>query len=512
MTQPRPVNEALARPYSHPAPYDGWNARGNLANMKPTEALLMDNVVPGVQNVTLRNGCQDWKTGAAANVHSFLAWNGPTAAKLFAATNGGIYNVTLTGTWPTAETPTVTNGYWVGVMTATSGGNFLVAVNGVDAPIGYDGTTWTTPAITGPADITKLSYVALHKHRLWFIEKNSTNLWYLGTDAITGAASKFPVGPIFTKGGSIVALGTWTLDGGNGSDDYFVIVTSNGQIAVYAGTDPSASTTWALIGVYNTARPIGAKPLLKYGGDLLYLSAVGIIPLSTLVQSTVVDRTKTISFNIDGAFLDAIASYSANIGWDMVLHTSTNALWVNIPVQTDTSAVQFVMNTTTKAWCRFTNWNAACWAEFGGNIYFGTGAKVVKAWVGSTDFGQAIVGNVAQAYSRYGNTIQSKVNLVRPNFGFTGPTQVNMAFDSDFKAFNGQTIFTYVPVGTGAIWDTGLWNNGTWDSGASLWDPKWITVPGDLGYLHSFRLQIIASSGNFIWTSTDMALTSAGIL
>jgi hypothetical protein len=47
----RPSNEATARPYSHPSPYGGWNARGNLANMNPAEAIQMDNIFPGVQNV-----------------------------------------------------------------------------------------------------------------------------------------------------------------------------------------------------------------------------------------------------------------------------------------------------------------------------------------------------------------------------------------------------------------------------------------------------------------------------
>src|SRR5205823_3517697 len=123
-----------------------------------------------------------------------------------------------------------------------------------------------------------------------------------------------------------------------------------------------------------------------------------------------------------------------------------------------------------------------------------------------------ITGITAQAYARFGNQYQSKVELARPNFGFTGPAQIQIAIDTDFKTFNGQTNFTYTPSGTGAIWDTGLWGTGIWDSGISLWEPKWTTVPGDIGYLHSFRLQIVASSGNFIWTSTNFALRSAGIL
>ena len=64
----QPRNEATANPYSHPAPWGGWNARGNLANMKPEEALQMDNIVPGSQDVSIRKGCISWATGAAANI------------------------------------------------------------------------------------------------------------------------------------------------------------------------------------------------------------------------------------------------------------------------------------------------------------------------------------------------------------------------------------------------------------------------------------------------------------
>jgi hypothetical protein len=506
-----PGNEALTRSYEHPSPYDGWNARGNLANMRPTEAIQMDNVFPGVQTVNLRNGCINWKTSAAANVHSLLPYSGISSSKLFAATNAGIYDVTTAGAFGAAAVA-CTNGYWKSVMMATAGGNFLWAANGVDNAKCFDGAAWTVPVITGVSS-ANLIYPTVHKHRIFAIEKNTMNIWYLAVESIAGAATVFPVGSLFKKGGIVVAIGAWTLDGGSGIDDYFVIVTSNGEIAIYQGTDPNSSATWALVGVFDVAQPVGDRPLIDFGGDLLYLSAVGLIPLSKLTQSTILDRSSNISFNIDGAFIDAATSYKSNLGWQMLLHKSANLLLVNIPVATDTTAYQFVMNTVTKAWCRFTGWNAACWAEFNGDIYFAGGNKVSKAWVGANDAGTPIVGLVAQAYARLGSSIQKKVELARPNFGFTGSAQLQMNFDADFKTFGGNpTIFTYTPSAAGAVWDLSLWDTGIWDAGVSLFEPKWTTIPGDLGYMHSLRLQIVASSGNFTWTSTNLAIKGAGIL
>ncbi len=337
-------------------------------------------------------------------------------------------------------------------------------------------------------------------------------IWYLPVDSIAGAATQFPVGALFKKGGYVVAMEPWTIDGGAGVDDLLTIVTSNGEIAVYQGTDPASSSTWALIGVYDVARPVGTKPLLSYGGDLLYLSTVGLIPLSKLMQSALVDRSSQISYNIDGAFLDAAEDYKINLGWQMITHKSANLLIVNVPVSQDTISYQFVMNTITKKWCRFTGWNAACWAESGGDIYFALGSLVSKAWIGTDDAGVPIVGTVLQAYAAIGGGGQKNISLVRPNIGLAGSAQISLALDTDFKTFNGETIFTYAPLSAGAIWDSSLWDTGLWDGGTSLFEPRWMTVPGDLGYLHSLRLQITTSDGNFIWTNTDFALRGAGIL
>lgn len=508
--KPRPANEATAMTYSHPAPYGGWNARGNLANMQFTDAIQMDNIFPGVQDVGLRKGYVNWVTGAPANIKTLLAYSGKSFSKLFASTNTAIYDVTTSGSFGASVT-TCTSGQWSYVNFTNAGNSFLVAANGVDAVKNFDGTTWTTPAITGVAS-TSLFYVTTHQKRLWFVENSSMNIWYLAVDAIAGAATQFPVGSLFKRGGSVAAIGSWTVDSGNGSNDLFVIITSNGEIAIYQGTDPSSSTTWVLVGVYDAPRPLGTRPLLDYGGDLLYLSKNGLIPLSKLSQSVVIDRSAQVSYKIDGAFLDAAASYSGNPGWQMIMHKTANLLLVNIPVSTDTLSYQFVMNTITQAWCRFIGWNASCWATLGDDLYFAGGTKVCKAWQSGNDAGAPIAASVVQAYSYLGRRQQKEITLARPNIGISGAAQISMALDADFRSFDGQTTFNYAPLAASAIWDVSAWDSGIWDSGTTILEPRWLTIPGELGYLHSFRLQINTSASNFTWTSTDFAYRPAGIL
>lgn len=506
-------NEATAVPYSLPAPYKGWNARGNLANMDPLEAIVLDNIFPGVQDVSLRMGSLDHSTGYSQDVLTLIAYSSKTTNKLFAAANNGIFDASATGAVG-AAVASCTNGYWSWTNFANiAGTSYLALCNGVDAYKTYDGTTWATPAITGVSG-TSLNYITLHQKRLWFVEESSMNLWYLATDAVSGAATQFPVGSLFKLGGYIVAIASWTVDSGSGSNDLFVIATSNGELAVYQGTDPASSATWALIGVYSVASPLGNRPFVKYGGDLLYLSRIGLIPMTKVIQSAILDRSETVSFKIDGAFIDAAEDYGANTtDWHMTAHDDQNMLIVNVPVsQSPLTSYQFVMNTITQAWCRFTGWAATCWAIHNNQLYFGGGSVVRLAWTGASDNGSPIVAQAAQAYSRLGRYGQKKISLVRPNVAFSSGVALQMALDADFKTFVGQTVITYNPVTAGAIWNASLWDTGVWDSGEQILDPKWTTVPADMGYLHSFRIQFTTSTAAVTWTSTEFAHQAGGII
>lgn len=508
--RPQPSQEATARVYSHPAPYGGWNARGNLANMPFTDAIVMDNVFPGVQDVQLRQGYINWVTGFGADIRTLMTYSSGGTDKLFAATNAGIYDVTGSGTVG-AAVKSATNAYWSYVNFSTTGGSYLIAANGVDAVVSYDGASWANPGITG-ATPSNLNYVTAHQKRLWFIEKNSMKLWYLPVESIAGAATVFPIGALFRRGGYIAAIGSWTVDTGAGLNDIFVIVTSNGEIAAYQGSDPASSTTWSLVGVFEVPKPLGARPLVDFGGDLLYLSKNGMIPISKLAQSATLDRSQQVSFKIDGAFLNAAETYGGNIGWQMAINKTHNMLIVNVPVSQDTLAHQFVMNTITQAWCRFTGWNATCWAVCGDSIYFAGGRVVAKALQGNSDNGAPIVGTVIQAYSSLGMRNQKNISLVRPNIGFSSTAQITMALNEDFKTFNGSSTYSYEAVSLSGIWDSSLWNSAIWDSGDAVLNPTWTQVPNNPGYMHSFQIQITTSKSAFIWTSTDFAYRPAGIL
>jgi hypothetical protein len=79
----------------------------------------------------------------------------------------------------------------------------------------FDGTTWTTPSITGVTSATLIN-VASYKTRLWFVQKDTTKAWYLGTSSISGAATSLEMGDKFREGGKLLHIGSLSRDSGAG--------------------------------------------------------------------------------------------------------------------------------------------------------------------------------------------------------------------------------------------------------------------------------------------------------
>ena len=247
-----------ARVYPVTAPVGGLNARDSISDMPESDALELTNWFCEPDYVRVRRGHEQFATGIGATpdgVKALFAWDGPASSKLFAASTEAIYDITSGGAVGVAAVSGLAGGDWQEEMMATSGGNFLVIANGIDPVYHFDGTTWTVPTITGVSS-SALRSPMLHKRRLWFIQINSTKGWYLGTDSVAGAAASFDFGPLFSEGGSLLAAGTMTRDGGDGPDDYACFVSDTGEIAVYAGT-VNLGACWRLscIGTYWQALP-----------------------------------------------------------------------------------------------------------------------------------------------------------------------------------------------------------------------------------------------------------------
>lgn len=511
--------QQVSRTFSLPAPVGGLNARDSLAAMDPKDAPIMDNWFPQPSEVEIRNGSASWVTGFSGPVETLMPYQSGTASKLFAAVNVGataeIVDVTASdtdGTPPAASVSALTNARFQHINMATSGGAFLLAVNGADKMRIYTGSAWTsdgggTYTVTGLDTATAIG-INLHMRRVWFLVNSSLVAYYLPVDSIAGAASAFDLRPIFKQGGYLMAMGTWTLDAGAGMDDHAVFVTSEGEIAVYKGTDPSSVSTWALVGVWSIGRPIGRRCLTKFGGDLLLICQDGLLPFSKALMSSRVNTKSALTDKIQSAISEATSLYSGNYGWQVQVYPQANALLLNIPTSSTVSH-QYVMNAITGAWCRFTGWNALCWAEFNNNIYYGDATSVIKAWTGTNDRGANIETEILQAFNKFGSGNQKQWRMARPILRADVTPGVVLGINTEYSTDKPTGNPSFTPT-VRALWDVAKWDVAKWGGGLNI-VKDWQTVNG-LGYVGALHILTASNSSNCAWSSTDFMLEDGAVL
>ena len=139
-----------AKTTSLASPIGGWNARDSLAEMQPLDAVTLVNFYPTPTDVTLRKGYTKASTGITGNVETLMNYaniNGGNT--LFAIANGVIYDASASTA--VSVFTGLTNSRFQHCMISTAGGHFLVAVNGEDPAIVYDGTRWYKMASTTTA-------------------------------------------------------------------------------------------------------------------------------------------------------------------------------------------------------------------------------------------------------------------------------------------------------------------------------------------------------------------------
>lgn len=457
-----PRKAPVARIMPLPFPTKGWNAKLPLASMPQDYAVELRNWFPQPGYGEVRRGYERWawSMGTDASVETLMAWRGPASSKMFAIADGTIWDITLQQAATSSDT-----GWTLSrcqhVNHTTSGGHYLFVVNGQDAPKHYNGTAWAAPTITGatPEDII---HVNSHKKRLWFTIVDSTTAYYLATEAVAGAATAFALGSLFTRGGYLMAMATWTRDGGSGSDDYAVFISSEGQIALYQGTDPSSANTWALVGTFDVPPPIGRRCFFKYGADLGLITVEGVFPLSQLLS---VDQSQSqrvaMTDDITPAFATAFQSYGSNFGWEACVYPKGTRLVVNIPTAENVTAKQYVMNTVTGAWCEFDSHNANCWIVFGGDLYFGANdGTAYKADSGSLDYASQIVAVGQTAYTAGKSPMIKQWKMVRPIVTASGASVPEVGVSVDFQetdslATTGDTSAATAQFDT-AVFDTAV--------------------------------------------------------
>jgi hypothetical protein len=507
----------VSNDFTMPAPTGGWNARDNIADMPITDAVSMENFFPDTTDVRMRQGITDHVTGVGAQVESLMPYNKADGTQtLFGAAGGDIYNVTSTGAVGAAVVTSQSNDRYQHINYANSSGtSYLCCFNGEDSPQYWDGSSWTaitggsSPAITG-LSTTGIVGATIYNRRMWLIEVDTLKLWFLPIDSVGGLAQSFDLSGLCKRGGYVMALETWTLDSGEGIDDVMAAITSEGQVVVVKGTDPTSAANFGSIGVWDIGEPIGRRCMIKYKGDIIMLCTDGVYALSAALIGSTAAQEQAITYKINRAMTEAANNDSGNYGWQLIHFPKGNQLFLNVPVNEGSAQEQYVMNTITGSWAKFTGIVANCWAISNENLYYG-GNGVVGVFGGGgrfSDNSTNIVGIFQQAFSDFGTEGQMKhFKSVRPNILLNGIVDLGSKINTDFARNLDLSVLTLSPPDTG-VWDTATWDGGLW--GGQVNNNDWTTVEG-VGTTGSFVLKASSQSDVRI-QSSDHVFEFGGII
>ena len=495
---------------SIPAPVRGWNARDSLANMPEDFAIELENIFPNLTSCDLRSGFASHSTGNGSGaVETLVEYAGPSTRKLISAAGSVIYDSSAAG-GSTSIATGKSNARWQTTMFGTSGGNFLFMVNGEDAPIYYNGSAFVTPTLSG-VTATDIVNVTAHQRRLFFVFNDSLVFGYLPVVSVAGTVATFDIGGLCKKGGYLQAIGSWTRDGGAGPDDLFVAITSEGECIIYSGNDPSSADAWSLAGVFNIGKPIGRRCLEKSGSDLTVITQDGAISLSAFLPiDQVAASGQAISTNIQNEFLASTRAYSTIFGWQSILYPQGSYSLFNIPLSS-TESVQYVVNSQTGAWCKFTGQNAACWSLFNGDLYFGAqdGGVIYKADTGTSDNAADIDWKIRPSFSYYGSRGNKKIfSLCRPHFISSGVPSFAIDLNLDFSDINPTNIPTPSETAS-ALWDVSKWDESYWAE--QVTSAAWTTVFG-MGECASPTIRGGTKTISISFTAYDMIWQQGGAI
>ena len=503
---------APARTASFPPPVGGWDTRNALADMPTENAVILDNFFPSTDKVTVRKGYTSHATGMSGDINSLIEYVPTTGVgKLFAGNGSSIFDVSGGGGVGAAVVTGLSNTKFQSTQISTSGGHFLFAVNGQDTPRTYNGSSWATSGASGPT-MANLEWVNNHQRRLWFGEKNSLSAWYLAVNSISGTATEFPLGAVSKLGGYLMAMGTWSLDAGDGLDDAAVFLTSEGEAIVYQGTDPASAATWSLLGVFRIGKPIGRRCMIKAGADLIMVTQDGFVAASQILLA---DRAQAsavaISQQINKAVNDAVRNGGSLFGWQPFIYPKGTMLIFNVP-NTATEAYQYVFNTITQSPCRFTGVNAVCWGLMNDEAYFGgMGDGVVyKFDSGTSDNSADINADALQAFNHFRSPGTNKrFTLVEPIFQSNGAPSVSIDLNLDYN-IRRPTGTPSTPATTSALWGIAKWGIGLWGSASQTYR-GWRGIRG-VGRAASIRIRISTGVNQPSWLATNWLYVAGGPL
>lgn len=373
--------------------------------------------------------------------------------------------------------------------------------------------------ITGEADPNKFDFVTVWKNRVWFFEDQKTEAHYLPFNSISGELSTFDFGPQFRHGGSLAYITNWSVDAGVGLDDHMVVVSTEGDVLVYKGTDPD--TNFEIVGAWYVGKiPKGRRAFEQYGGDVYILSSNGLISLSILLTSA--DETST--RNSLSSKIRPILQADYNVSndypcWEVRNYPPESLVIISAPKEAPISGIKdYALVMPEGSWFTLHNWDSLTYGEFKGELYYGTqNGKVCKAFYGDSDGlnhaqtvkGPLVEGRYQQAFSPLKEQgLLKEIHLIKPVIISNTTPEYIAKVSTDFGisqvlVSGGSGLSSAI----GSLWGTALWGTALWSGSANTYY-QWSGV-NELGYFASTLIAVRGDPGTTI-LSTDILFTYGG--
>lgn len=492
-----------------PFPIGGWNAKNSIDDMPIQDAIILRNVLPDGTRGRLRPGYSVHSTNNSSSPVESLFEYAPAQGnkQLIACAGGKIYNSTGSGSSPTQLGTGFIVNRWQGVQ---MNNNFILC-NGTDQPKKWDGATLTDAVYTGIADDSVFIQVTNYRQRLYFVQKDSTKIWYTGSSAITGAVTELDLQDLFRFGGYVMAVASASIDSRNGYNDQLLIISSEGEVLVFQGAYPG-DPDWTIVSRTKIPPPIGRRCVFYALGEMSLVTLNGIVPFSLIMQGN--DRQEAadlVTDKIQEAYLRYSQSYSGNNGWEVVVIPQLGWLFLNIPIVQNSTAEQIVFVRQNKAWCQFTGVNAACWVLFDNVPYFGGSNGIIYEYGDALDDnGQYIDAEIQTAYNYFDRPDANKViNLMRMMIEASEEVVFTTGINVDFVTNPLVDTVTF-EGGSGSQWDVSVWDSASW-AGALNYQSNWYVTKG-MGKAVSLRIK--GSYKNTTWKISSFLVnyTLGGIL
>lgn len=486
--RPKQLQVAPSSPFL--APVGGVNAIDGLAKPMFEDAIYAFNMVPYQYGMKVRDGYTEWCTNVGTDgVKTVIPYKSSLSSqdKLFAAAQDGIYDVTASSASPTLKLTFATNnansGYGVYANNINiAGGKFILYCDETNGYHLYTQATDTWAAVaagTGAGQIdgvtpANLAFCMIWKSRVWFVEKDTGDAWYLPVGQVAGKVTRFSFSNKFKQGGYLVGLWNWTVDGGEGVDDYLVAISSAGDVVVYKGTDPDTAATFDQKGVYYIGpTPAGRRCAGSFGGELYLLSSYGLVPISKLMSGQVViDTSILVSRKITPLINIDMAQSRTMQGWEVRLLPKQNLLMVSTPKLDNYDYIQYVQSLDTRGWALYRDFPYETGDAWNDAFYVGTSDNKILIHTGSLDAvalgattGTEIEWSILTWYQDLNTPAQNKITqFIRPTFiAEKVPTYSVLArYDYDLN----EALAVPTPsTPTGDVWDVAVWDTAVWGVG-----------------------------------------------